>query len=770
MSLKLIYWFTEIDKSSIADAGGKGANLGEMARAKFPVPPGFIVGSKVYKKFLKSTPLYDAISRKLAKLDVNDTEKLQQASDEIQRMILAEDVPKDVADAVLKAYEELKKKSRGSTLVAVRSSATAEDLPNASFAGQQSTYLNVDKKSLVEAVKKCWASLFTARAIFYRANQNFDHMKVGIAVVVQKMVQSESSGVMFTEHPTGERDVIIIEAVYGLGEGIVSGMYTPDHYEVEPSDFSIKNKEVAVQSRMLAFNKETDQNEEVAVPSEKQGRQKIPDKIIIELAKVGKKLQKHYGNPQDVEWAYEDGEVYLVQTRAVTTIPKERNRNEQEADVSRLKPILKGLAASPGVASGKVKIVPDVKDMDKVKDGDVLVTGMTNPDMVPAMKRASAIVTDKGGMTSHAAIVSRELGVPCIVGSKNATKVLKNGQIVTVDGKRGNVYDGDVKSVFFKPKPAGGAVAGAGSGHIVTGTGIMVNLSTPGEAEKVAGRDVDGVGLLRAEFVVGEIGIHPKEAIATGKEQAFIDRLAGDMARIAGAFWPRPVIYRSFDFKTNEYRSLKGGDKYEHEENNPMIGYRGASRAVMDPEVFELELKAIKKVRDELGFKNFWLMMPFIRTIEEVRSIKKVLDKWGFLQDKDFKFFVMAEVPSIALRIDEFAKEVDGFSIGSNDLTQLVLGVDRDNEKLAATFDERDPAVLTALEQIIRGARRHGKYVGICGQAPSVYPEIVEHLVRWGITSVSVNPDVIDRTRRIVAQAERKVLLEAAAKIHGQSK
>jgi len=758
--IKVIHWFTELDKTSIPVAGGKGANLGEMARAKFPVPPGFVVSSQAFRKFLKATGLFDEISQILAKLDVNDNKALQKASEQIQKKIVAEEMPEDVTEAVLEAYDELRKKSKGTPLVAVRSSATAEDLPDASFAGQQASYLNVDQSNLVDAVKKCWASLFTARAIFYRATQKFDHMQVSIAVVVQKMVQSEASGVMFTKHPTGENDLVIIEAVYGLGEGIVSGRYTPDHYEVEPSDLSIKTKDIQPQSQMLTFDDEENQNVEISIPSEKQAHQKVPDTIIVEVAQIGLQLQKHYGNPQDVEWACEDGKVYITQTRAVTTIPKERSRDEQSVDAQRLKPMLKGLAASPGIASGVVKIIFKVDEMDQVKDGDVMVTKMTNPDMVPAMKRAAAIVTDEGGMTSHAAIVSRELGVPCVVGTKNATKTLKAGKIITVDGKRGNVYEGDVKGVFFS-KQTGSETPEAGRGHIVTATSIMVNLSTPGEARNVAGRDVDGVGLLRAEFVVGEIGIHPKKAIEDKQDQKFIDQLAEAMAQIAEAFWPRPVIYRSFDFKTNEYRSLKGGEKYEHEENNPMIGYRGASRAIADPEVFEIELKAIKRVREELGFKNLWLMMPFIRTVQEVKDIKKVLEQWGFLRDKDFKFLVMAELPSIALRIDEFAEEVDGFSIGSNDLTQLVLGVDRDNEKLAATFDERDPAVLKALEQIICGARRHGKYVGICGQAPSVYPEIVEHLVRWGISSVSVNPDVIERTRKIIAQAEMKVLLEA---------
>ena len=756
---KIIYWFREIGKEDVSVAGGKGANLGEMFRAGFPIPPGFVIGSNAYFDFLKITGLKSKIEELLKGLDVNDTAQLQKVAEQIQRMIEEGKMPESMRDEIIRAYEKLAKELGEEPLVAVRSSATAEDLPKASFAGQQATFLNVNKEGLVKAVKKCWASLFTARAIFYREKQGFDHMKVGIAVVVQKMVESEASGVVFTTHPTGERNVVIIEAVYGLGEGIVSGRYTPDHYEVEPGTWNILKKDVAVQKKMIVFDREKGENVEVDVPPEKQAVQKIPDHVIVELAKVSKKIEEHYAWPQDIEWAYEKGHLYIVQSRPVTTL-QQREKDREEAKSVRLKPLLRGLGASPGVAAGPVKIIKKVEEIDKVKEGDVLVTKMTNPDMVPAMQRAVAIVTDEGGMTSHAAIVSRELGIPCVVGTKNATKVLKEGMTITVDGKRGLVYEGNVTKVL-----AGGTeekIEGAVQAFIPTGTRIMVNLSTPSEAEKIAGRDVDGVGLLRAEFMVGQIGIHPKEAIATGKDEEFVNKLAEGVAAIARAFWPRPVIYRSFDFKTNEYRNLKGGEKYEPHENNPMIGYRGAVRAIMDREVFELELRMLKKVRDEMGLKNVWLMMPFVRTLEEVREIKKMLEEWGFLRDRDFKFLVMAEVPSVALLVDEFAEEVDGFSIGSNDLTQLVLGVDRDNETLAREFDERNEAVLRALEMIIRGAKKHGKYVSICGQAPSVYPEIVEFLVRCGIDSISVNPDVIERTRKLVAQAELKILLEKA--------
>jgi pyruvate,water dikinase len=754
--VKRVHWFFEIDKKKLDIAGGKGANLGEMVQAKFPVPPGYVLSSHTYFEYLDKLHLRSKITDALKGLDVNDSAALQEASKKINGFITGKKMPKAIADDILEAYDELASNTGGAPLVAVRSSATAEDLPKASFAGQQATFLNVDRDGLVEAVKKCWGSLFTGRAIFYREQQGFDHMKVGVAVIVQQMIQSESSGVVFTTHPTGETDQVIIESVFGLGEGIVSGRYTPDHYEVEPASWDIAKKDVAEQKQMLVLDTEKKGVREVEVSPEKQAQQKLADGKIVELAKLCKKIEKHYAHPQDIEWAFEKGKLYIVQSRPVTTIPKERKRHEDEALVKRLKPVLKGLAASPGIASGPVQIIKDAHEIDKVKDGDVLVTGMTNPDMVPAMKRAAAIVTDEGGMTSHAAIVSRELGIPAIVGTQNATKTLKQGEAITVDGKRGMVYRGKKKDLLADiPKEQEG-----GGAWVPTGTRIMVNLSSPGEARNIAAKQVDGVGLLRAEFMMADIGVHPKEALETGKADELVDRLASDVSEITRAFWPRPVIYRSFDFKTNEYRSLKGGKKYEPQENNPMIGYRGAMRAINDPEVFALELKMFHKVREELGMKNLWLMMPFIRTVDEVHKVKDVLRAEGFLGDRDFRFFLMAEVPSVALLIDEFAEVADGFSIGSNDLTQLVLGADRDNEKLAETFDERDPAVLDALKRIITGAKRHGKYVSICGQAPSVYPEIVEHLVKWGVDSISVNPDVIDRTRRIVAQVEQKVLLE----------
>ncbi len=765
---KMIMWFEEITKDDVAVAGGKGANLGEMTRAGFPVPPGFVITADVYFKFLEATGIKEKIAEILWGLNVEDTEALLRASQQIQELIKAQEVPPEIANEILAAYDALAAKLGEAPLVAVRSSATAEDLKEASFAGQQATFLNVTREGLIEAVKGCWASLFTARAIYYREQQGFDHMSVGIAVVVQKMVQSEVSGVMFTRDPATGEDKVIIEAVFGLGEGIVSGRYTPDHYEVDPKTWKIIAKEIARQEKMLVFVPGKG-NIEVDVPEEFREVQKVPDDVIIEIAKMGKRLEEHYNWPQDVEWAMEKGKVYVVQTRAVTTIPSAAETKAEEkaatAEISKaLKPILRGLGASPGIAAGVVKIVHSLDDLPKVKEGDVLVTTMTNPDMVPAMKRAAAIVTDQGGMTSHAAIVSRELGIPAVVGTKEATKKLKEGMVVTVDGRRGLVFEGDVTALLKGAAEKKEAKTAAAINWPVFATKLMVNLSAPEEAEKIAALPVDGVGLLRAEFIVGQIGIHPKEAIATGKAEEFVEKLAEAVARIAGAFWPRPVIYRSFDFKTNEYRNLKGGEKYEPHEENPMIGYRGAARAIKDPEVFALELEMIKKVRREYGYDNLWLMMPFIRTPEEVKKIREVLEREGLLKERNFKFLIMAEVPSVAIMPEEFLKYCDGISIGSNDLTQLVLGVDRDNAMIADIFYELNPAVLKAIENLITTARKMGKYSSICGQAPSVYPEMVEKLVQLGIEAISVNPDAIERTAWLIARAERKLMLEAGRK------
>jgi len=745
--------FEEVGRGDIPLVGGKGANLGEMLKAGIPVPSGFIVTADAYGRFIEESGLRPKIEAILNSLNVHDSTALQQASRDIEKMIIDTPVPEGIAAEIRRRYAAM-----GEPPVAVRSSATAEDLPEASFAGQQSTFLNVvGADRVVQAVKECWASLFEARAIFYRVENAFEHMKVKIAVPVQKMVQSELSGVMFTVEPvTSDRSKITVEAIVGLGEGLVSGEISPDMYIVDKESMRIVEKQVALQERQLART-EVGAGKGMAdiswqeVPSNLRNAQKLTDDEVVKVAMIGKRIEEHYGFPQDIEWAKEDHNFYIVQTRPVTTLV-EAPAAPQEALEEKTPVLLKGSAARPGAAAGEVKIILDPEQIGRVQDGDILVAEMTTPDFVPAMKRALAIVTDRGGRTAHAAIVSRELGIPCVVGTGEATKILHDGQIVTVDGAHGVVYDGRAEATlaYFEREKAAATASLA-----KTKTRIYVNLAQPDLADRIAARNVDGVGLLRAEFIVADIGEHPRFALEQGRGEEFTQKMADGLMAFAAAFDPRPVIYRTTDFKTNEYAGLKGGEKYEEAEENPMIGYRGASRYIRDREVFQLEVEAIKRVRQE--HKNLHVMIPFVRTPEEMAGVKNLMEELGLKQSADFKLWQMVEIPSNVILLNEFIDVgIDGVSIGSNDLTQLTLGIDRDNAVLAKDFDERNLAVMRSLEQIVKICARRGVTCSICGQAPSDYPELTEKLVEWGITSVSVNPDVIDRTRKIVAAAEAK--------------
>lgn len=753
----VILWFSEIGKDDIPLVGGKGANLGEITRVGVPVPPGFVVTADTYSDFIEHAQLTDAIRRMLESLNVDDNEKLQAASARIKKLVLGAEMSEAVSSAIVAAYEKL-----GSPLVAVRSSATAEDLPEASFAGQQSTYLNITgAKDLLFAVKNCWASLFEPRAIFYRVHQNYDHFSVRIAVPVQKMIQAQTSGVMFTVEPVSSDDTkIVVEAIWGLGEAIVSGAVTPDLYLLDKATLAILERKIAAQEWKLVRNPKSkdalEANERVFIRQDDRARQKLSDAEIRAIAEVGKRIEQHYGTPQDIEWARDEDGIYILQTRPVTTMVAVEGARAGAGGEMTGKLLISGSPASPGVRSGPVKAIFDVNQIDEVKDGDILVTVSTNPDFVPAMKRAVAIVTDKGGRTSHASIVSRELGIPCIVGTENGTKVLKSGQIVTVDGTLGKVWEGAL--TFKSVKPAKKAPAT----RIKTATNLYVNLAEPELADLVAQRDVDGVGLLRAEFIIAHIGVHPRYALSQGRGEEFVERLATDIEKFAAAFNPRPVVYRTSDFKTNEYRNLEGGQLYEGEEENPMLGYRGASRYINEPEVFKMEAEAIKRVRRR--YKNLWVMIPFVRTVKELVETKKLLSAYGLRRSKSFQLWMMAEIPANVFLLDEFLDVgIDGISIGSNDLTQLVLGVDRDNPKLAEVFDERNPAVLRALEHVVTTCRRRRVTCSICGQGPSVYPELTRKLVEWGTTSVSVTPDMIDETRLIIADCEQKIAREAAS-------
>jgi len=742
--------FEDVGKDDIPIVGGKGANLGEMTKAGIPVPPGFIVTAQSYFSFLAKSNLTDSIRSLLSSLDPNDSAQLQKVAAQIKNSISAANMPEEIAREIAQAYDKM-----GSGLVAVRSSATAEDLPEASFAGQQRTFLNVEgEKEVVAAVQGCWASLFEPRAIFYRAQQGFEHLKVGIAVPVQRMVQSEASGVLFTIEPvTSDRGKVVIEAVYGLGEAIVSGEVTPDLYVVDKDGMEILDKKIARQEWQLVRDVRGGKNFEetnikVPIPNPKQTKQKLADEDILALARIGKRIEELYAFPQDVEWAKEGGSLFIVQTRPVTTMKVE----EQLGKIAEMagEVLLTGSPASPGIAAGPAKIIHEASEINIVLEGDVLVAGMTTPDFVPAMKRAVAIVTDRGGRTCHAAIVSRELGVPCVVGTETATQALKPGQLITVDGSQGKVFQG---RIIKKETKAPSVTPRA---KIKTTTKVYVNLAEPELAERVASRDVDGVGLLRAEFIIAQIGEHPRYMIAQGRQAEFVEKLAEGVNTFAKAFKPRPVVYRTTDFKTNEYRNLKGGEDYEDLEENPMIGYRGCSRYVNEIDVFNLEIEMIKGVRE--NYKNLWVMIPFVRTVAELERLVRILKDEGLSSSDDFKLWMMVEVPSNIFLIDDFLDVgIDGISIGSNDLTQLILGIDRDNPKLAEEFDERNEAVMIALEKAIRTSVGRGVTASICGQAPSVYPELTEKLIEWSITSVSVSPDVIETTREIIAKAEGRM-------------
>lgn len=751
----IVTFFKDIDKHDVPLVGGKSANLGEMTKAGFPVPNGFAVTINAYDDFLSENNLTQRVYEILNATDVNDPAQLESASKRIQRMIETSKVPDHVAKEVISAYKKLSGPFK-KALVAVRSSATAEDSGTTSFAGQQASFLNVQgEANLILKVKECWASLFTPRSIYYRVENKIKHEIVKISVVVMKMVQSEVSGVMFSIDPShNDKDRIIIEAVWGLGEMIVQGAVIPDKYVVQKGTFAILSKEVSDQSIQLVRDKKGE-NKEAEVSKNIRDKQKITDNEVVALAKMAAKLQEHYYFPQDIEWAKEKNELFIVQTRPITTIAQ-TNKTVEKTKEGELKisdaPILSGASASPGIGTGPVKILKSPKEIGKVQKGDILVAPMTSPDYVPAMKKSAAIVTDQGGETSHAAIVSRELGIPCVVGTKDATKRLKDGMVISVDGSSGNVFSGS-KVVATK-------VSDAPKKHtrfkLKTATKVYVNLAEPERADEVAKMHVDGVGLLRAEFMIANIGIHPKEAIKKKEQGKFIDKLARDLEKFCKAFYPRPITYRATDFKTNEYRSLPGGKYWEPVESNPMLGFRGAYRYISSPEVFSLELQAIKKVREK--YDNLNLMIPFCRSPEELSRVRRLVASEGLFEKTSFKFLMMCEIPTNVIQIEDFIKVgIDGVSIGSNDLTMLILGTDRDNAEVAREFDEMSPSVLWALERVVKKCGDSGITCSICGQAASTHEDLVKKLVKWGITSVSVNPDTIERTREIVKKAEEEL-------------
>ncbi|UCF45099.1 MAG: phosphoenolpyruvate synthase [Candidatus Bathyarchaeota archaeon] len=782
----LVLWFENVRNTDVPIVGGKNASLGEMIHAGMPVPPGFAVTAYAYEKFIKQT----RIAKKIYKIiketvkDPDDPKQYDVASKKIRILVEKTSVPPKIANSIKSAYKELSKRlNLKDAFVAVRSSATAEDLPDASFAGQQETFLNVKgPEEFLEKVVKCWSSLFTPRAIFYRNEKGFAHENVLISVGVQKMVNSGVAGVVFTINPvTGNNNEIVIEGNYGLGETVVSGAVNPDDFVVDKNTLKIKERRISRKTVQYIRDPDTGKTVHLEVPKEKQKEPCLNDGEIIKLAELAKLIEAHYKKAMDIEWAIDKDlsfpkNIFVVQARPETVwsvkgmeTPTQVNEGKPKEE---LKVAVKGIAAGKrgyGLGVAKVVLTPE-EAAEKMKKGDILVTDMTNPDFVPFMKIASAIVTDKGGITSHAAIVSRELSIPCVVGTETATQVLKTGQEYTVDSRNGIIYEGVLSEVAEAAMTAGAAetIAVAANPVPVTATKIYMNLGVPEKIKDYKNLPFEGIGLMRIEFILASyIGDHPLHLVDTGRGQEFVDKLAEGMATVARAIQPRPVVVRFSDFKTNEYRELKGGDKYEIVEANPMLGWRGCSRYISQwyQKAFRLECQAVKKCREEWGLKNVWVMLPMVRTLWEAKKCFGIMKEEALERSRDFKVWFMAETPSIAILADEFSKLVDGFSIGSNDMTQGILMIDRDSERLGQMgyFDERDPAVKRIIAHLIKVAHENGCTVSICGEGPSNLPDFAEFLVRVGIDSISVNNDAVVATKSLVASIEQKIILERLA-------
>lgn len=774
---EFLLWFEQMERGDVAIVGGKSSSLGEMtSKTDVPVPYGFATTAYAYRYFIEKSGLKEKMQAILADLtDVENSAQLRDVSARLREAIMAEEMPADLSASIAAAYEELGKKvGEAEPYVAVRSSATAEDLPDASFAGQQDTYLNVKgAENIIAKVKECYASCFTDRAVYYREKQGFDHIEVALSAVIQMMVFSKAAGVMFTVNvATGDDSNILIEGAFGLGEYVVQGTVTPDNYTVSKAENKIIDRCVNEQDVMLV-RKEGGDCEEQPVPEELRNVQTLTDEQILELAGYAKKIEAHYGCYMDMEWGIDarNNKIWILQARP-ETVWSRRNKDkkpaqaEVKAAAADRKVIVKGLPASPGLVSGRTHVILDPSHIDEFKEGEILVTEMTAPDWVPAMKKAKAIVTDSGGMTCHASIVSRELGIPCIVGTKSrgeaATTTVPDGIDVTVDATHGVVYEGILEEK--KPEAQTQAVAPVAEYFPPTGTKIYMNLGDPDLAEKYSALPCDGIGLMREEFIwTTYIHEHPLYLIKTGHPEKVVDQLAEGIRQVCQAMAPRPVTLRFSDFKSSEYRDLKGGDEFEPYEPSALLGWRGASR-YYDPkyvEAFKLECQAVRKVREEFGLKNLNVMIPFCRNVEEAEKVTAIMAGEGLVRGKDFKVWLMAEIPSNIILADQFNKFVDGYSIGSNDLTMLILGCDRDNDTVSHIYDERNLAVRRAIRHLIEVAHKDGKTVSICGQAPSVYPEFCEFLIKSGIDSMSVNPDTVKFTKKLAAQIEQRIMLDA---------
>ncbi|ELZ27267.1 phosphoenolpyruvate synthase [Halogeometricum pallidum JCM 14848] len=766
-----VVWLDDVRADDIDTVGGKGASLGELTSAGLPVPPGFVVTAGTYRSFIEEAgideELFDAVD-----VDHEDSAALKTAHERAHELIMETPVPEEVGEEILATYDDI---SDGEAFVAVRSSATAEDLPDASFAGQQETYLNVQKDDLLQRVKECWASLFSQRAIYYRNRKGFPHRDVDIAVVVQEMVDAEKSGVMFTSHPSTGDPRIIIEAAWGLGEAVVSGSVSPDNYVVDRESGEVETATVADKKTMMVKDEETGETVEIDVPDEKRDARVLGEDEIARLVELGERVEEHYGEPQDVEWAIYEGEVYMLQSRPITTISDEEeeeaaareaaagdggSENGQAERTGQASGsgdmILRGLGASPGIAAGNARIITKLDHLDQVAEGDIIVTEMTMPDMVPAMKRAAGIVTDEGGMTSHASIVSRELGVPAVVGTGSGTREITDGQPITIDGDKGTIREGaELKEEQREPIEEARPKTPV---KPMTATEVKVNVSIPEAAERAAATGADGVGLLRIEHMVLSLGKTPTKFIEDNSERAYIEELVDGIRGVAEEFYPRPVRVRSLDAPTDEFRQLEGGED-EPREHNPMLGYRGIRRSLDKPDLFKHELEAFRQLF-EMGYDNVEIMFPLVNDAEDVHQAKELMIEAGIDPEKR-EWGVMIETPASALAVDEMAEVgLDFVSFGTNDLTQYTLAVDRNNENVAGRFDELHPAVLKLIGDTIETCREVGVKTSICGQAASK-PQMVQFLVNEGVSSISANIDAVRDVQHEVKRVEQRLILDS---------
>jgi pyruvate,water dikinase len=746
-----VLWLDEIRSEDIGTVGGKGASLGEMTAAGLPVPPGFVVTAGTYRAFIEETgideELFEAVD-----VDSDDSDALAEAEKKAEELILETEIPESVRSEILAAYDDL---GDGDAFVAVRSSATAEDLPSASFAGQQDTYLNVTREDLIDRIKDCWASLFTQRAIYYRNEQGFGHDVVDIAVVIQRMVDADKSGVMFTSHPSSGEPKIIIEAAWGLGEAVVSGSVSPDNYVIDRRTGETLEVTVADKKIEMVKDEETGETVEREVPEADRNAQVLDEGELARLVELGERAEEHYDEPQDVEWAIVDDEVFMLQSRPITTISEGSTEKTGESG-GEGNVLLNGLGASPGIASGPARIVGTLDQLDKVGEGDIIVTEMTTPDMVPAMKRADGIITDEGGMTSHAAIVARELGAPAVVGAGAATKQLEDGQTVTIDGDKGSVSAGAAE-----PEEQTDAVEEVRPQNPVkpmTATEVKVNVSIPEAAERAAATGADGVGLLRMEHMILSTNKTPERYVEDHGEDAYVEEIVDGVRGVADEFYPRPVRVRTLDAPTDEFRQMEGGEDEPHE-HNPMLGYRGIRRSLDRPELFAHELEAFRRLY-EMGYDNVEIMFPLINDREDVVRARNLMESAGI--DPDVRTWgVMIETPAAALSIEGLAETgIDFASFGTNDLTQYTLAVDRNNEHVADRFDELHPAVLRLVGDTIETCRENDIATSICGQAGSK-PEMVRFLVNEGVSSISANIDAVRDVQHEVKRKEQKLLLDS---------